>query len=117
MPEDADHVAAIGENRKMIIFKIGEVPEMARGKGVRLQKFKDGGLSDARAFKLKEGLSWTDSSGRNFDRHRPQGMDRRTGAGRSVAAKGLPADEQIRLSAANLALAGDQFSENAESVS
>ena len=57
VPEDATHVATIGENRKMIIFKLAEVPEMARGKGVRLQKFKDGGLSDARAFKLKEGLS------------------------------------------------------------
>ena len=66
VPEDSTHVATIGENRKLIIFKIGEVPEMSRGKGVRLQKFKDGGLSDARAFKLKEGLTWTDSSGRNF---------------------------------------------------
>ena len=63
---------------------------MARGKGVRLQKFKDGGLSDARAFKLKDGLTWTDSSGRNFDRHRPQGMDRRTRPGRPAAAEGLP---------------------------
>ncbi|MCA3575034.1 MAG: DNA topoisomerase IV subunit A [Aestuariivirga sp.] len=64
--EDATHIASIGENRKMIIFKIGEVPEMARGKGVRLQRFKDGALSDVRAFNLKQGLSWTDSSGRNF---------------------------------------------------
>jgi topoisomerase-4 subunit A len=39
---------------------------MSRGKGVRLQKFKDGGLADARAFKMADGLSWTDSSGRNF---------------------------------------------------
>jgi topoisomerase-4 subunit A len=66
VPDDATHIATIGENRKMIIFKRDEVPEMARGKGVRLQKFKDGGLSDARAFKLKEGLSWIDTSGRNF---------------------------------------------------
>ena len=64
--EDATHVATIGDNRKMLIFKRAELPEMARGKGVRLQKFKDGGLSDARVFRLKEGLSWTDSSGRNF---------------------------------------------------
>jgi len=64
--EGADHVAAIGDNRKMLIFKLAELPEMTRGKGVRLQKFKDGGLSDARAFALKEGLTWTDSSGRNF---------------------------------------------------
>ena len=66
VPEGSDHVATIGENRKMLILKIAEVPEMARGKGVRLQKFKDGGLSDARAFRLKDGLTWTDSSGRNF---------------------------------------------------
>ena len=50
----------------MIIFKLSEVPEMTRGKGVRLQRFKDGALSDVRAFRLKDGLSWTDSSGRNF---------------------------------------------------
>ena len=64
-PSD-DHVATVGNNRKLIIFKLSELPEMARGKGVRLQKFKDGGLSDARTFKLKEGLTWADSSGRNF---------------------------------------------------
>ena len=64
--EEADHAAAIGDNRKMIIFKLSELPEMARGKGVRLQKFKDGGLSDVQAFKLKDGLSWVDSSGRNW---------------------------------------------------
>jgi topoisomerase-4 subunit A len=66
VPEEATHIATVGENRKMLIFKRDEVPEMARGKGVRLQKFKDGALSDARAFKLRDGLSWTDSSGRNF---------------------------------------------------
>ena len=64
-PSD-DHVATVGNNRKLIIFKLSELPEMTRGKGVRLQKFKDGGLSDARTFKLKEGLTWADSSGRNF---------------------------------------------------
>ena len=64
--ESDDHVATVGNNRKLIIFKLSELPEMSRGKGVRMQKFKDGGLSDARTFKLKEGLSWTDSSGRNF---------------------------------------------------
>jgi topoisomerase-4 subunit A len=66
VPGNATHLASIGENRKMLIFRISDVPEMARGKGVRLQRFKDGGLSDARAFNLREGLSWTDSSGRNF---------------------------------------------------
>ncbi|MFM8745880.1 MAG: DNA topoisomerase IV subunit A [Aestuariivirga sp.] len=66
VPEAASHVAAIGENRKLLIFRLDEVPEMARGKGVRLQRYKDGGLSDAKAFNLREGLTWTDSSGRNF---------------------------------------------------
>jgi topoisomerase IV subunit A len=64
--EGADHVAAVGDNRKLIIFKSSELPEMARGKGVRLQKFKDGGLSDACGFKLADGLTWLDTSGRNW---------------------------------------------------
>ncbi len=63
----ADHIACVGENRKMIIFKRSELPEMTRGKGVRLQKFKDGGMSDARAFNLKEGLTWLDTSGRTWN--------------------------------------------------
>jgi topoisomerase-4 subunit A len=50
----------------MLIFKLAELPEMTKGKGVRLQKFKDGGLADARAFVLKDGLSWIDSSGRTW---------------------------------------------------
>jgi topoisomerase-4 subunit A len=66
IPANADHVASVGENRKLVIFKLAEMPEMARGKGVRLQKFKDGGLSDATAFNLKEGLQWVDSSGRGW---------------------------------------------------
>lgn len=65
LPSD-DHVAAVGNNRKLLIFKLSELPEMLRGKGVRMQKFKDGGLSDARTFRLKEGLSWEDSSRRTF---------------------------------------------------
>ncbi|TWT05780.1 DNA topoisomerase IV subunit A [Reyranella sp. CPCC 100927] len=56
--EGADHVAAIGENRKLLVFPIGDVPEMTRGRGVILQKHKDGGLSDAKAFVLAEGLQW-----------------------------------------------------------
>ncbi|MEM8917658.1 MAG: DNA topoisomerase IV subunit A [Pseudomonadota bacterium] len=58
VPEDADHVAAIGENRKLVVFALSEMPEMAKGQGVMLQKYKDGGLSDAICFRLEEGLSW-----------------------------------------------------------
>ncbi len=58
IPEEADSVAVVGENRKLLIFPLSEVPEMTRGRGVILQKYKDGGLSDAKAFRRKEGLSW-----------------------------------------------------------
>ena len=56
--EGADAVAVIGENRKMLVFPLAELPELARGQGVTLQRYRDGGLSDATAFALAEGLSW-----------------------------------------------------------
>lgn len=61
-----DTVAVIGENRKMLIFPLDQVPEMAKGKGVRLQRYKDGGLSDITTFTAKDGLTWKDSAGREF---------------------------------------------------
>ena len=61
-----DTVAVIGENRKMVIFPLDQVPEMAKGKGVRLQRYKDGGLSDVTTFTAKDGLTWKDSAGREF---------------------------------------------------
>lgn len=64
--ENDNYVATIGENRKLNVFKLSELPEMSRGKGVRMQKYKDGGLSDARSFNLKEGLSWLDASGHTW---------------------------------------------------
>ena len=63
-----DMVATLGENRKLLIFPLSEVPEMNRGKGVRLQRYKDGGIADARVFDKREGLTWQDSSGRSFVR-------------------------------------------------
>src|SRR5215217_2121768 len=63
---EGDHVAIIGQNRKLLIFPLKQVPEMSRGKGVRLQRYKDGGVSDAKVFKLKEGLTWVDTSGRTW---------------------------------------------------
>ena len=63
---EGDHVAIIGENRKLLVFPVKQVPEMTRGKGVRLQRYKDGGVSDAKVFKLKEGLTWKDTSGRTW---------------------------------------------------
>ena len=58
VPADGDMLAVIGDNRKLLIFKLAEVPEMTRGRGVILQKYKDGGLSDAKVYTKAEGLTW-----------------------------------------------------------
>lgn len=63
-PVSGDHVAVIGENRKLLVFPLMQLPEMARGRGVRLQRYGDGGVSDVRVFCLADGLTWTDTSGR-----------------------------------------------------
>ncbi|HMO27947.1 DNA topoisomerase IV subunit A [Enterovirga sp.] len=65
-PVSGDHVAVVGENRRLLVFPLGQVPEMGRGKGVRLQRYKDGGLSDAKTFTLAEGLTWKDTSARTW---------------------------------------------------
>jgi topoisomerase-4 subunit A len=57
-PVNGDHVAIIGDNRKLLIFPLSQIPPMKKGQGVALQKYKDGGLSDLQVFALKEGLSW-----------------------------------------------------------
>src|SRR5271163_4107462 len=91
-PVEGDQVAAIGENRKMVIFPIDQVPDMARGRGVRLQRHKDGGLSDIKTFEVEKGLSWTDSAGRVFNLTLKELADWRGGradAGR-LAPKGFP---------------------------
>ena len=58
--------AAVGENRKMVIFPLDQVPEMARGRGVRLQRYKEKGLADVTTFKAADGLTWVDTAGRSF---------------------------------------------------
>jgi len=55
---EGDHVAVIGSNRKLLVFPLDQVPEMARGAGVILQRYSDGGMADAKVFRLSEGLSW-----------------------------------------------------------
>jgi len=85
-------VASIGENRKMLIFPLDQVPEMARGRGVRLQRYKDGGLSDLKTFMAEQGLSWTDTAGRAFTLTLDELADwrgNRADAGR-LAPKGFP---------------------------
>ena len=63
---DGELLASIGENRKMVIFKLDQVPEMTRGRGVRLQRYKEQGLADVKTFKGSEGLTWIDAGGRSF---------------------------------------------------
>jgi topoisomerase IV subunit A len=91
-PVEGDLVAAIGENRKMLIFPIAQVPEMTRGRGVRLQRYKDGGLSDIKTFEVEKGLSWVDSADRVFTQSLKELADwrgNRADAGR-LAPKGFP---------------------------
>ncbi|MBB6259586.1 topoisomerase-4 subunit A [Paenochrobactrum gallinarii] len=92
MRVEGDHVAVIGENRKMVVFPMSEIPELTRGKGVRLQRYKDGGVSDIRGFAMDTGLSWQDSAGRTFTRSKEElleWMGARATAGR-VVPKGFP---------------------------
>ena len=92
VPVRGDHVAVVGENRKMLVFPLAQLPEMSRGKGVRLQRYKDGGISDIRCFAIADGLTWDDSAGRNFVRSKDElleWMGDRATAGRTVP-KGFP---------------------------
>ena len=59
VPQGADAVAVVGDNRKLLVFNLSELPEMGRGSGVQLQRYRDGGLSDVTTFTLADGLSWT----------------------------------------------------------
>ncbi|WP_418136847.1 DNA topoisomerase IV subunit A [Agrobacterium sp. El2ro-1b] len=68
VPVTGDHVAVVGENRKLVAFPLSQVPEMSRGKGVRLQRYKDGGVVDVKCFALADGLSWSDTAGRLFNK-------------------------------------------------
>ena len=63
LPADADHIATIGTNRKMLVFEVSEMPEMSRGKGVIIQRIKDGKLSDIKPFNMEQGLSFKYGAG------------------------------------------------------
>ncbi len=90
-----DHVACVGENRKVLVFALDELPEMGRGKGVRLQKYKDGELSDATTFTFSEGLSWLDPAGRTrTETELAEWIGKRAGTGR-MAPRGFPRDNKF----------------------
>jgi topoisomerase-4 subunit A len=96
LPIAGDTLAVVGDNGKVLIFPVSELPEMARGKGVKLQSYRGGGLRDAQIFVAAEGLSWTDAAGRTRawpDWQAWQG--RRAAAGR-LAPRGFPASRRFR---------------------
>jgi topoisomerase-4 subunit A len=96
-PAVGDHVAVIGENRKLLVFPLSQLNEMSRGKGTRLQRYKDGGISDAKVFALANGLAWRDSAGRTFTVMRPeldQWIGNRAEAGR-LPPKGFPKNNRF----------------------
>jgi topoisomerase-4 subunit A len=92
VPVEGDLLACVGENRKLLIFPLEDVNEMTRGKGVILQRYAEGAMSDARAFVKKDGLTWLDSAGRTFTMSASElkeWMGQRGQAGRLVP-KGFP---------------------------
>jgi len=102
-PVEGELVASIGENRKMVIFPLDQLPEMTRGSGVRVQRYKDGGLSDVKTFKAEEGLTWTDTAGRAFSLSAKEFADwrgNRADAGR-LAPKGFPRTNRFSRNAGN----------------
>ncbi len=80
--EGADYVAVIGQNRKLLLFPLEEIPEMARGKGVILQRYKDGGLSDVKTFRREDGMSWTTGAGVRTETALEAWLGKRAQAGR-----------------------------------
>lgn len=92
----ADHLAVVGDNGKLLVFPLSELPEMSRGKGVKLQSYREGGLRDAMAFAETDGATWTTSDGRT--RIWPEWREwigRRASAGK-LAPKGFPATKRFR---------------------
>ena len=94
-PAEGDTVGVVGDNKKFLVFPAAELPEMTRGKGVVMQKYQKGGLSDAKVFSKKEGLTWIDRSGRTqtVDDWKPF-VGKRAQAGR-IAPKGFPASKKF----------------------
>jgi topoisomerase-4 subunit A len=91
-PATGDHVAVIGNNRKLLVFPTDQVPEMGRGKGVRLQRYKDGAIADIITFNMADGLTWVDGAGRTFVVKMPElreWLGNRAEAGR-LPPKGFP---------------------------
>jgi topoisomerase-4 subunit A len=92
--DGADHVATIGQNRKILAFPLDEIPEMGRGKGVILQKYKDGGISDLKAFNLEQGLSYRYGAGETIVDDIMPWLGKRAQAGR-MPPNGFPRNNKF----------------------
>lgn len=97
IPESHDHVAVVGDNRKLVVFSLSEMPVLAKGQGVTLQRYRDGGMADAVTFKLDEGLSW--KMGGESGRTRTEGDMRLWKVARGAAGRmppnGFPRDNRF----------------------
>jgi topoisomerase-4 subunit A len=96
LPADGDHLAVVGDNGRILVFPMNDLPLMARGKGVKLQRYRQGGLRDAAVFAAAEGASWMDAASRA--RAWPDWrawLGSRAAAGRA-APKGFPASRRFR---------------------
>ena len=92
----ADQLAVIGDNGKILIFPTAELPEMPRGKGVKLQTYREGGLRDAIAFPQADGAAWIDTAGRTHGwADWREWLGKRAGAGK-LAPRGFPASKRFR---------------------
>ena len=96
LPAEGDHLAVVGDNGKALIFPLAELPEMPRGKGVKLQSYRQGALRDGLVFAESDGAAWTDAAGRTRVWPDWQSwLGRRAAAGRMVP-KGFPASKRFR---------------------
>src|SRR5919106_32739 len=93
-PAEGDHVATVGSNRKMLVFPLDQLPVMSRGKGVLLQRYRDGGLADARVFALADGLSWPTAKGLRVITDLAPWLGKRGQAGR-MAPHGFPRNNRF----------------------
>jgi topoisomerase-4 subunit A len=93
-PADGDHVVVIGDNRKMLVFPLSEVPEMARGRGVILQKHKDGAVVDVKIIKLADGINWRQGERTRTESDLRPWLGSRAAAGR-MAPNGFPKNNRF----------------------
>ena len=95
VPVEGDHVAVIGQNRRLLVFSLDEVPVMTRGRGVILQRYRDGGLSDIKTFMLEKGLSWQLGERTRTETDLRPWLGKRAQAGR-LPPQGFPRNNRFR---------------------